>query len=247
MKLNCRIAALGFSLLLPATCAASAGGKNREGNRLFQEKKYEDAEKAYLEARAEDPDRPEILYNLGNALVRQKKYQNAVQTLLQAIAKGEKGLQASSWYNAGNAFYEAGDFGEAARAFTQSLRHNPADRDAKHNLELALKKLEEPQQNPPQGKDQKDKNQAPQKDASAGNRERESQPEKGTPKGQDSPAPQDSPRPVDPEGTRSDGGDGSFTRERALQILDALQNQELAEQRKLLERRARQKATGKDW
>ena len=143
---------------LPAAYADSAASKNKQGNRLFQEGKYEDAQKAYVEAHAQAPDKPEILYNVGNSLIKQKKYDQALQSLRQAVAKADRGLQASGWYNSGNALYEAGNYQDAAQAYIQALRSNPSDRDAKHNLELALRKKQEQQnqQNPKQNQDKKD-------------------------------------------------------------------------------------------
>jgi len=229
-----------------AAQAASVGPKNKEGNRLFGQGKYEEAQKAYLEAQAEAPDRPELLYNLGNTLIKQKRYEQALQALRQAISRGDKGLQASGWFNMGNALFEAGNFGDSAQSYIQSLRLNPADRDAKHNLELALKKKEE-QQNP---KQDQDKNSPKTGSGQSPRGERDPQkppPEKGSPPPQSSQGKQDSPKAVNPQSTQAERREESFSKERALQILDALQNQEIAEQRKLLERRARRKATGKDW
>lgn len=221
--------------LAPWARADDAASKNRTGNRLFEQGKYLDAEKAYLEAQAEMPGRPELSYNLGNSLIRQKKYDQALQALRQAAGAGDRHLQARSWYNAGNALFEAGDFRNAAEAFIQALRLQPADLDAKHNLELALKKKEEQKQ----GKQQ-----------DPGNQQGEGRPE-SEPRPQDAQGqqPQDpsGQKPANPQSTRPENPEGSFSRERALQILDALQNQELAEQRRLLERQVRRAPSGRDW
>ncbi len=60
-------------------------------------------------------------------------------------------------------------------------------------------------------------------------------------------APQDQPKPANPQTTQATQRDGTLTREQAVQILDALKNQELAEQRRLLEQRARRKTNQRDW
>jgi len=238
-------AAVAALLLLPAAAGASvpaAAAKNKEGNRLFREQKFAQAEQAYLEAQADLPDRPELFYNLGNALIKQKKYDLGLQALRQAEARGNKPLQADSWFNIGNALFEMGNFGEAAQAYAQCLRLRPEDRDAKHNLELALEKMKEQPKKPAAAEER-----APQQ-----KQQQEQQPQP--------PRPSDQPRqsagaqdeqekrqPASPKASRPEGGEGTISRERALQILDALQSQELLEQRKQLERMIRRKTTGRDW
>jgi Ca-activated chloride channel family protein len=240
MKVTILIFSFVLLIGLDAVRAESAGSKNKEGNRHFDEGKYEEALKAYLEAQAKEQDRPELLYNVGNTFIRQKKYDQALQSLRQVTSKGDKGLQASSWFNAGNALFETGNFGDSAQAYIQSLRLNPADREAKHNLELALKKMQEQQQKQ-RGQGQKqNKEQDSNQPKDQGSKDRQ-------PQSQDSPSPQAPPQPAEPQAARENIRDGSLTKERALQILDALQNQELAEQRKLSEHRNRRKAGGRDW
>ena len=232
--------ALLLLLPVPSVRADSAASRNREGNRLFREKSYEEAEKAYLEARAKAPERPELQYNLGNALVKQKKYEPALQSLRNAISRGGRGLSSSAWFNTGNALFETGKYGDAVSAYIESLRLDPADRDAKHNLELARRKLEEQQQkqqpqNQAQNKDQpQPKDQQPQQQD-----EQDRKSDARSQKDKENPAPADA--------TRGERRDESFSKERALQILDALRNQELAEQRKRAVERQRRKITGKDW
>src|SRR5205809_362504 len=177
-----------------AAQAASVGPKNKEGNRLFGQGKYEEAQKSYLEAQAKAPDRPELLYNLGNTLIKQKRYEQALQALRQAVSRGDKGLQTSAWFNMGKALFEAGHFGDSAQSYIQSLRLKPDDRDAKHNLELAMKKTEE-QKNPKQNQD-KNNPQAGSGQKPRGEKDQEKPPEKGNPPPQTSQGKQDSPREV---------------------------------------------------
>jgi Ca-activated chloride channel family protein len=222
--------------------AESVARLNREGNRLFAEGKYADAEKAYVDAQARTPGRPELLYNHGNTLIREKKYEPAVQQLRQAMSKGDRGIQASSWYNSGNAFFEMGKYQDAAQAYVQALRINPADPDAKHNLELALRKVQEQQKQRGEGTGQQNQQQ---------DRSQKPEPQdKHQTQASQQPRPseaQERNKPANPQPTQGDRREGGFSKEQALQILDALQNQELVEQKKRLERIERRKATGKDW
>lgn len=248
-------AALGLLLAIWGVAdmhASSVAARNRQGNQFYRERRYQEAEKAYLDARAADPARPELLYNMGNALLRQKKYDQALQALNQAVSKGTRGLQGSAWYNLGNALFGTGKYKDAAEAYVQTLRINPADREAKQNLELALRKLQQQQKQPASGGGQNDQQQkddkSPQKDPPAGNNANK-QPDKQDKQEGPGPRPEqeNQERPANPQATQSEGRAGGLSKERALQILDALQNQELADQRKSLERQARRKAIGKDW
>jgi tetratricopeptide (TPR) repeat protein len=225
--------------------AESLASKVRDGNRLFAQGKYADAETAYLDAQVKNPGRPEVLYNLGNSLIKQKKYSQGIQSLLQSANKGDKGIRENSWYNTGNALFEMSRFKDSAEAFVQALKLDPSDKDAKHNLELALLKLKDQKQsgaNQKQGNSEKsnqDKSSSgkngqqqqppPQKDQSgSGGRNEQNNAAKQQ-------APQEVPRA------------GSLSKEQAAQILDAVRAQEIEQQRKLLESIARRRANGKDW
>lgn len=225
--------------------AESLASRNDKGNRLFAQGKYGDAEKAYLDAQVKNPGRPEVLYNLGNSLIKQKKYNQGIQSLQQSMNKGDKGTKKNSWYNSGNALFSMGNFKDSAEAFIQALKLDPADSDAKHNLELALMKLKQQQQQSNSNqKKQSSENSNPDqsssgKDGGQQQPKRRDQSESGSRKEQNKPLKPQTP----PEAQR----EGSISKEQAAQILDAVQNQELEQQRKLLEGRARRKTNGKDW
>ncbi len=91
-------------------------------------------------------------YNLGNTAYQANAleeaaayYKNAAPYLTTTAEK--------AWlsYNQGNTAFRQGKFKEAATFYRQSLTHNPTDKDAKINLELALKKIKE-RRPPPQAK-----------------------------------------------------------------------------------------------
>jgi Ca-activated chloride channel homolog len=222
--------------------AASVGSENKKGNRLFADGKYEEAEKAYLNAEVKSPGRPEVLYNLGNALIRQQKYDQALQSLQKSTEKGDKGLQEYGWYNSGNAYFESGQYEDAVKAYTKALRLNPTDTDAKHNLELALKKREEQKQSTSSNNQQNDRQHPGQS-----KQDQEKKPQHTDDQKQQESKSEDQNKAANPQATSAEQQEGLLSKERALQILDAIQSQELAEQQKLLERRARQKTNARDW
>jgi Ca-activated chloride channel homolog len=229
--------------------AESLATKNRKGNEFYMQGKYAEAEKKYLDAQVNNPGNPTVIYNLGNSLIRQKKYEQGVQALNQAIKSGDNKAKGNSWYNKGNALFSIEKYKDSADAFIQALKLNPADKDAKHNLELALMKL----------KQQEQKQESKQAKSGEGkqdpkNSQGQSAPEK---EGRQKPNDQNQSNAQQRQKERNEAEkkdmaqapqrEGAVNKERALQILDAIQNQEMEEQRKLLERRARQQANGKDW
>jgi Ca-activated chloride channel homolog len=243
---RCMLVVAMLIFVAPDLRAESLASKNREGNRLFSQGKYEDAEKAYLDAQVKNPGRPEILYNLGNALIKQNKYGQGIQSLLQSEEKGDKGIKENSWYNTGNALFSMSKFKESAEAFKQALKLDPADKDAKHNLELALLKLKHQQQKQPDSNRKQQNSQNSNQDQSSAGKENPQQQQ--TPKNQNESGSRKDPNnqakhQTAPEVQR----EGSISKEQAAQILDAARNQEIEQQRKLLEGRAKQRANGKDW
>ena len=226
--------------------AESLASKVREGNRLFAQGKYAEAETAYMDAQVKNPGKPEVLYNLGNSLIKQKKYSQGVQSLRQSANKGDKAIRENSWYNTGNALFEAGRFKDSAEAFVQSLKLDPSDKDAKHNLELALLKLKEQQQS---AANQKPKNSDNSKqDKSSSGKNGQQQPQQSEQEGQKkSGGNKDQPDSAKQQESSKAQLPGSVSKEQAAQILDAVRAQELEQQRKLLEMRARRTSNGKDW
>ncbi len=224
--------------------ADSVASKNREGNRLFESGKFQEAEKTYLDAQAQSPGRPEILYNLGNSLIKQKKYDQALQSLRQATSKAGKPLEANTWYNIGDALFEMSDFKDAAQAYVQALKIDPADQDAKHNLELALRNLKQQQEKEQSSQDSKSNDQKSNENKESAEKKQKEGQDRQQQRAQQK---QDHQQNPNVQSVQNEGQDEELSKERALQILDALRNEELADRRKLQEHGARSKAIGKDW
>jgi tetratricopeptide (TPR) repeat protein len=235
-RLGAISAVLLFMATIPSIHAESMASKNKEGNLLFSEGKYAEAEKAYLDAQVKSPGKPEVLYNLGNSLIKQNKSDQGIQSLHQSLSQGNSEIKTRSWYNTGNALFSKGNFQDAAQAYIQTLKLNPTDKDAKHNLELSLMKLNQQnrQQNDPKQKPQNsgNKNQSQPEPKNAGNNSNK----------QNSPKPSgNQPRELPKQQM------GAISKEEAQQILDAFQSRELEEQRKLRERHASQRSNERDW
>lgn len=137
-----------------AACLAAAplaGQTAGEAERLYREARYEEAYEAFR--RLEEEERapgPALAYDTGNALYRLGRYPEAGGSYARALGAGSPVRQRAS-YNLGNAFYQAAQGQPQARdalrravaAYEEALVLEPGDADAKWNLELALRKLEE--------------------------------------------------------------------------------------------------------
>ncbi|HEX6199603.1 MAG TPA: tetratricopeptide repeat protein [Thermoanaerobaculia bacterium] len=100
------------------------------------------------------PDDPRVLFNLGTGRLL-ADHGDAVGALEGAL-RLEEGpesaaagdglppeLRQRAFYNLGGARLAAGDPAGAVAAYEEALRLEPSDADAKHNLEIALRRLEE--------------------------------------------------------------------------------------------------------
>jgi Ca-activated chloride channel homolog len=128
-------------LAVAVLLAGTAYRKTEEGNRRYAAGAFEDALRAYTEAQLAAPEAPQLHYDLGNVLYRQGNLDEAVEGYTRALLSADPSLAPRAAYNLGNALYLARRFEEAARAYRRSLEEDPADQDAKRNLELALLQL----------------------------------------------------------------------------------------------------------
>lgn len=149
-----RIIFLFIPFLLAFSPFESPKGTVEEGNRFFSEQKYDEALNKYDRAAEQMEDKSPIKYNRANTLLKKGDGEAALKEFRESAAFGDDDLKAKSFYNMGNVLYEGKNFGEAASAYKEALKHDPSDSDAKINLEMALKKIEEEKQK----KEQEDQN-----------------------------------------------------------------------------------------
>lgn len=165
-----RAAAYIGVMMLALSCLGggySAAKKNREGNESYRKGRYDQALKSYSEALTEAPEKRELYFNIGDVLYKQSKFDDAAK-LYEKSATADVDHQSKILYNMGNAKFrmrkEPADvkpLKEAAALYVKSLELNPADRDAKYNLEFVLREIrkieekkkdkkEEPEEKPPE-------------------------------------------------------------------------------------------------
>jgi Ca-activated chloride channel family protein len=132
------------------------------GNRAYEKGRYDEALQSYVDAQLEAPDAPELHFNAGDVNYRQGKFKEAAEEYARAAAspKASNEVKAGSFYNLGNTAFRAGDLASAVSAYEQSLKLKPDDMDAKYNLALARKKLKEEMNRQAQGGGQQQQQQS---------------------------------------------------------------------------------------
>lgn len=136
-------------MLFSVTVSAQSEKKYiREGNKLYEEGKYGDAENSYRKATNIKGNSFAAAYNTANSLYKQGKFTDAA-AMYDSLAhwKINSDLKSKLYYNIGNSKVGAKKYEEAIEAYKTSLRINPKDQDAKYNLAYAYKMVKNHQSN----------------------------------------------------------------------------------------------------
>lgn len=128
-----------------------------EGNKLYQQKKYAEAEAAYRKATAKRGQKLESNFNLGDAMYREKKFDSAGRNFTAIASSSTNPLvKAGAYHNLGNSLLTRKKYDESIDAYKKALLNNPDDDQTRYNLAYAKEMLKKQQQ---QNKNNQDKNQ----------------------------------------------------------------------------------------
>jgi Ca-activated chloride channel family protein len=168
--------ALLLNSLLPPNPSWAAGG--RKAAQAYAAGDYEAALKGFIDAQLEDPDNPEVLYNVGNAYYKNgdfeaagQHYQDALDQLEAAGIPAGKGpdLAARLHYNLGNARFRSGQYPQAVESYAKALELDPEDTQAKENLAFVKEMLaQKPPPSQSQAGDDEDQGSEKHSDANQG-------------------------------------------------------------------------------
>ena len=140
----------------------SRNSEVEKGNAAMQAGKAEEALAHYDKAVAKLPAEPGVHLDRGSALYALSRFDEARQEFLRATEGGQdQKLKASAFRNLGNALSKLDKHKDAVEAYKRALALNPADKAAKWNLEIALRKQKEEEK---KQQDDKDKNKDDKKD-----------------------------------------------------------------------------------
>lgn len=195
------LAAIALVLLtLPAPLQA---GPLQEGYEAYQREAYDRAVEKFLRGQLDDPDNPQVLYNLGNAYYKKGDYAAAQNQYSQALSKADEALKAQLLYNLGNSAFRQGALEEAVKNYKAALQLAPEDRQAKENLafvEEQLKQQQEQMQQQQQQQEQQDQKDQQQKQESSDSSGQSSQEEEKQPSAGPTPPDQNPERQPTPSG-----------------------------------------------
>ena len=131
----------------------------REGNKLLESGKTDEATIAYQKSTEANGLSYKANNNLGSAYLASKKYEEAIQQFeIAAKTATEKTDKANIYHNLGVAQEKANQLEKAVDAYKQALKNNPSQEASRYNLANALRKLKKQQQQQQQNQDNKDQN-----------------------------------------------------------------------------------------
>lgn len=218
----------------------------KKGNEKYRAGDYAAAERNYAEARGQN-DSETARYNLGAALYQEKKYGEAAK-LFGSVAESKTAVAGKSTINLANAQNELGgellkkentdgarqNLESAIAGYRKTLLADPAKIAAKHNLEIALKRLEELTEKE-KNKEQDGKGKNDPKD------DKDKQPNKGNNKNENKQG------QAQPKAEESKPGPGGISKEQADQILANLARREETAKRDTRQQKMQERETEKDW
>jgi len=137
---------LALAALL-AACQTQDKAKqlNRDGNDAYDAGDYQTALDRYRQAQVEAPDQAAYIYNGGNALHRMGQFDRAIAESQRAAASGTDDVRFRAYYALGNHYVRQSKLREARDAYKNALKITPGDFDAKFNLEVVQRRLDEQQ------------------------------------------------------------------------------------------------------
>ena len=212
----------------------------RDGNELYTDSSYNEAEMQYRKSLEKDQDYFNASFNLADAVYKQERYEesSALFDALKDNAPTETDL-AKVYYNLGNSLVKEKKLEEAIEAYKSALRINPKDKDTRHNLAITHKQKQQ-QENKDENKENKDEQE---QDKDGENKEEEKE-NKEQEQNQENKEQQEEKKESKPEEKKEE-----MSKETAEKMLEAIQQQEKELQEELQRKKVKGKRVKvlKDW
>jgi Ca-activated chloride channel family protein len=212
----------------------------RDGNELYADSNYNEAEMQYRKSLEKDQDYFNASFNLADAVYKQERYEesSALFDALKDNAPTETDL-AKVYHNLGNSLVKEQKLEEAIEAYKNALRINPKDKDTRHNLAITHKQKKQ-QEKEQENKDEKDEQE---QDKEGENKEEEKE-NKEQEQSQENKEQQEEKKESKPEEKKEE-----MSKETAEKMLEAIQQKEKELQEELQKKKVKGKRVKvlKDW
>lgn len=222
MKKNIVLTALAALFLCSSYGQNNVNGDIRNGNKLYQQKSFDQSVVEYKKAITVAPENPVANYNLGNAMFRTNKFEEATNLYESTITSSkEKPVREKSFYNKGVAYSKQQKLDESIDAWKNALKLDGNDQEARENLQKALLEKKKQQQKEEEKKDKEKKDQKKEDQKKDKNKDKQDQ------------------KPEDQQ--------SKLTKKQVEQLLKALAQKEKDVQQKMQARNASPNKQEKDW
>lgn len=229
-------------LVMPTIVRSQVNIERYRADQAFESGDHAHAMQMYKDMLDENPNDPELNYNVGNALYNMNQPAEALSFYQRALANAKDDrLRANIEYNMSNALFKSGKVQESIEGYKQVLRSRPDDDDARFNLEFAQKRLDK-EKPPPQSGDKNDE--------SDQNKDKNSSDQRDNKDTKDSQSDRSKQNESDKDrsGQPKSGQGQSLSRKDAERILEALKHQEKEYQKKKMKEKANvDSRSEKDW
>lgn len=214
----------------------------RDGNKLYADSSYNEAEMQYRKSLEKDQDYFNASFNLADAVYKQERYEesSALFDALKDNAPTETDL-AKVYHNLGNSLVKEQKLEEAIDAYKSSLRINPKDKDTRHNLAITHKQKQQQEQ---ENKDENKENKDEQEQNKDGENKEEEKENKEQEQNQENKEKQEEKKESKPEEKKEE-----MSKETAEKMLEAIQQKEKELQEELQKKKVKGKRVKvlKDW
>ncbi len=207
----------------------------RDGNELYTDSSYNDAEMQYRKSLEKDQDYFNASFNLADAVYKQERYEES-SALFDALidnAPTENAL-AKVYHNLGNSLTQEQKLEEAIEAYKNALRINPNDAETRHNLALSEKQKQEQEQQEEKKEENKEEKKDQEKDKEGEDKQEQNKEQEK----------EDEEKENQPEEKKEE-----MSKEDAEKMLEAIQQEEKELQEELQKKKVKGKRVKvlKDW
>ena len=150
-----------FILLLPFFVNAQNKKTHlRDGNNLYKDSLYNDAEMKYRKSLEKDQNYFTASYNLADAIYKQERFEESSLLFEGLIDNAKtKDEKAKLYHNLGNSLFKQQKLKESIQAYKDALKNNPKDEETRHNLALAKKMLQQQEESQQEQEENQEENQ----------------------------------------------------------------------------------------